>query len=376
MKILQLVQQPQRRGAEVFAQQLNQELKRGGHQVRTAYLYPYAGAHALPLGDEDSMLGGREDHPFEKVPGIHPGLLRRLRRVVDETEPDVVQVNGGRTVKYGAALALAVRQRRWVLVYRNIGQLRDWVRGAHQAVYSRLIMPRMDGVIAVSHATMQSLSEMYHLSVPMAHIPCAVDLGALAVGLTREAVRRRHDTPLDAPVVVWVGTLSREKRVDRLLRATVTARRRVPDLHLWIVGGGPLRNQLEAEVRASELASYVRFLGVQEHVADCMSAGDILALTSDTEGMPAVLLEAGLLGLPVVATRVGGVSECVRHGETGILVRCDDREGLANALRDLLEQPDRRSRFGAAARAWIERNFTMTRIAPQYAAFYQRVLAR
>jgi len=374
VRILQVVQKPQRRGAEVFALQLSRELRSAGHDVRTAYLYPHEGENALPLAEGDTVLGGREHHRFEKLPGIDPLLLWRLRRVIDETRPDVVQVNGGRTVKYGAAAASLRRRRSWVLIYRNIGHPRDWMHGWRHTVYSRLVMPRLDGVVGVSDTTLHAVEDLYRLSVPTTRIPRAVDSEGFVPTIAREVIRRQSETPLTAPVIVWVGSLTSEKRVDRLFRVAEVVKRTVPDLHVWIVGEGPLRRTLDVQLRASSLAPSVRFLGVQNEVANYMSAGDVVALTSDTEGMPGVLLEAGLLSLPVVATRVGGVSECVLDGETGILVDRNDEGGLASALRDLLLQPERRRQLGRAARPWIEHNFTMSRVAEQYAAFYRRAL--
>jgi glycosyltransferase involved in cell wall biosynthesis len=236
-------------------------------------------------------------------------------------------------------------------------------------------MPYMDGVVGVSGTTLRAVEDLYRLSAPTTCIPCAVDPETVVPNVAPSAIRMQADTPPDAPVIVWVGSLTPEKRVDRLLRALATVRRSIPDVHLWIVGEGRLRRSLEADVRASGLASCVRFLGVQDHVANYMCAGDLVALTSDTEGMPAVLLEAGLLGLPVVATRVGGVSECVLDGETGIVVPRSDEDGLAGALRDLLLRPAKRREMGDAARTWIERNFTINHVARQYAAFYRQVLA-
>jgi glycosyltransferase involved in cell wall biosynthesis len=237
-----------------------------------------------------------------------------------------------------------------------------------------MVLPRVDGVVSVSANTLQAVGELYRLAVPTMCIPCAVDPSVVTPSVGRPIVRRQVNTPLDAPVIVWVGSLTPEKRLDRLLRAAALVRRDMPELHVWIVGDGPLRQEMEAQVRASPLAQSVRFLGVQNQVANYMSAGDLVALTSESEGMPAVLLEAGLLGLPVVATRVGGVSECVLDGQTGILVQRNDEDGLANALRSLLQRPQQRCRLGAAARAWVERNFTMSRVAHQYAEFYRQVL--
>ena len=83
------------------------------------------------------------------------------------------------------------------------------------------------------------------------------------------------------------------------------------------------------------------------------------ALTSDTEGIPGVILEAGLMGLPVVATRVGGVPECVLANETGILIDTDDEEGLAEAVLMLLKNPLKRKEMGKRAERWISENFTI-----------------
>jgi glycosyltransferase involved in cell wall biosynthesis len=375
VKILQVVHKPQRRGAEVFTRQLSEQLRMRGHQVRTAYLYSYRGANPLPLGRDDVELDGREYHVFEKIPGIHPFLLSRLRKVVEETRPDVVQVNGGRTVKYGAAIAAQCRKRRWVLIYRNIGQPGNWAQGARHAFYSRFVLPRIDGMVSVSTRTLQEIDNQYHLPVPTVCIPSAVDPNAITSTVSRGAIRRQTGTPDDAAVLVWVGSLTPEKRPDRLLRVASRVRQRVPNLHVWVIGDGPLRRSLESDARALSLGDSVHFLGVKMQVANYINAGDVVTLTSDTEGMPAVLLEAGLLARPAVATHVGGVAECVLHGRTGILVPRTDEERFANAVQDLLQQPAWQSRLAAAAKVWVERHFTIDLIAERYAAFYQQVMA-
>jgi glycosyltransferase involved in cell wall biosynthesis len=375
MKILQVVQKPQRRGAEIFALQLARQLRSMGHDVRTAYLYPHTGGNALPLTEQDSVLGGPEHHYLEKLPGLHPVLLWRLRRVIATWRPDVVQVNGGRTLKYGSA-ASWYRSHPWVLISRSIGQPRRWLRGRLQReFYSRLVMPRVHGVVAVSSATLQGLTELYNLTVPTAKIPRGVDPATLVPSASPSVVRRRTQTPLDARVVLYVGSLTPEKRLDRLFRVVNTVRQNLPNLHLWIVGEGTMRATLETQARDMSLAPWVRFVGVQQDVASYMNAADVVALTSETEGMPGVLLEAGMLRRPVVATRVGGVSECVVNGETGVLVEPDDEQGFSDALSRLLQQPDDLRRLGNAAGLWIERHFTVGRIASQYQAFYESVLS-
>jgi len=377
MRILQVVQTPQRRGAEVFASQLSGRLRRMGHDVRTAYLYRHDEAHGLPVGVHDCMLGGDEHHYLERLLGIHPVLVNRLRRVVVEMRPDIVQVNGGRTVKYGAALASCYREPRWGLIYRNIGAPGDWVRGyARCLFYSRLVMPRVHGVIGVSVTTLHSVSRLYRLSVPKVCIPCAIDPEHVVPSVSRESIRAKTNTPSDARVVLYVGRLAKEKRLDRLLRVIRMAKDRVPDLYLWIVGDGPTHSTLQTLVSQLSLADCVRFCGIQQEVANYMNAADVVALSSDTEGMPAVVLEAGWLRRPTVATRVGGMNECVLDGRTGILIEPNDEPRFAQELAELIQRPERLRVLGDAARDWVEEKFTIGPIAEQYAAFYEAVLAR
>ena len=152
-------------------------------------------------------------------------------------------------------------------------------------------------------------------------------------------------------------------------------RHALPDLRIWLVGDGPQRGELVALAASLGLDDAVHFAGVQYDVAGYMQAADLLLLTSDTEGIPAVVLEAGLHGLPVVATRVGGVPECVLDGETGLLVDADDEAGLANVALSLLQDPARRQMMGRRAREWVTENFAMDKIARQYVAFYTQVMA-
>lgn len=376
MRIIQVVQKPQRRGAEIFAFQLSQELRRQGHEVRLVYLYPHAETVGLPLNEGDCMLNGNPDHPFEKFPGINPLLLRRLLHAIDEFKPDVVQVNGARTVKYGAFASYSRRDASWALIYRNIGNPRDWLRGWHYRIfYQKLVMPRLHGVVGVSRKTLQAVKDFYAISVPIKNIPRAVDPESLVPAASRDAVRLKTQTPAEAAVLIFIGSLTPEKRLDRLLRLTQQVRLQMPKLHLWFIGSGPLESTLRQQADALGIGESVRFLGAQSNVADYLNAADLFVLTSDTEGIPGVILEAGLLGLAVVATRVGGVPECILEGETGVLVDRQDEERLAEAVCGLLQDSARRHRLGEKAKSWVAENFTINKIAGNYVDFYHHVLA-
>lgn len=372
-----VAQQPQRRGAEVFAFQLGAALGRAGCAVRRLYLYPHAGAAALPLDGDDRMLEGAPGHPFERLPGLHPTLLGRLRHAIAEHRPDVVQAHGGRTVKYAAAARRIDRGAGWALVYRNIGDPRHWAAGLRGPLYRRLVMPALDGVVGVSEATLEAVRTFYRLDgIPMEHVPRGVDPAALVPERPAEAVRSELATPAEAPVLLFVGSLTPEKRVDRLLAWTAGARREYPGLRLWLVGDGPLRGELERLAAGHGLAGAVAFAGARERVGDYLAAADVLLLASDTEGMPGAVLEAAALGVPAVATAVGGVPECIEDGVTGRLVAPADETGGAAAVAELLADPVRRRAMGDAARRRFAERWHIDAVAAAYLGFYRRAIER
>jgi glycosyltransferase involved in cell wall biosynthesis len=378
-KVVQLVHAPQLRGAEVFARQLAGALPETGFRARCVCLYRREPGRdwgeAAESIEPEVRLEGREGHPLDRLPGWQPGLLRRLRRVLDRERPALVQANGGATLKY-AALA-AGRRPEWKLVYRNIGDPRAWLADPlRRAVYSRLVAPRGDGVVAVARGVLPVLDEIYGAGVPKVHLPTAVDPEALRPSRPAAEVRAEVETAADAPVVLYAGSLTPEKRIDRLLRAVAAARAEVPGLVLWIAGGGPLRTELEELAAALAMSGTVRFLGARHDLPDWLAAADLVALASDTEGVPGVLLEAGAAGRPVVATRVGGVPECVEDGRTGVLVEPGDEVALAAAIASLARDGERRRALGEAARERVLREFSLPRVVRGYASFYLRLLGQ
>ncbi|MGH7508103.1 MAG: glycosyltransferase family 4 protein [Gemmatimonadales bacterium] len=374
MRVLQLVQKPQRRGAEVFACQLNQWLRARGHEARAVFLYAYDGNATLPKGEGDVFLDAVERHGYEWVPGVQPHLVRRLHDVVRAFAPDVIQLNGARSVKYGAAMRAIDHGSSWKLVYRNIASPVFWVRGrVKRAFYRRVIMPRIDGVIGVSRQTLAEASDFYKLSVPQVFIPNGVDFAPLARARSPAEVRRELSTPNDAVVFLFVGSLSQYKQPDRFIRLFSQASLEVGGLHAWLLGDGPDRPELERQVKHFGLADRVRFLGYQEHVADFINAADVHASTSDTEGIPAAVLETGFLRKPTVAFRVGGMHECVRDGATGFLVAPGDECGFLSRMTELARSSELRQCLGQQAHVWIRDHFSIDRVGEQYESFYVRL---
>jgi glycosyltransferase involved in cell wall biosynthesis len=179
-----------------------------------------------------------------------------------------------------------------------------------------------------------------------------------AVPSPRPEARRQLGLPADGPVVAYVGRVTRVKRPDRFLSVAREVRRAVPDARFLVCGGGDLQSELET---AADLRESLHLLGWRADVETVYAAADLVLLTSDNEGMPVSLIEAGLAGVPTVATNVGSVSEVVQDGQTGLLAPPDAQALTRHAIR-LLGDDGLRSRMGQQARAWTARKFGAERL--------------
>jgi glycosyltransferase involved in cell wall biosynthesis len=194
-------------------------------------------------------------------------------------------------------------------------------------------------------------------------IPNAVDAAAAPV------------SALDAPVptIVSVGRLHEPKDFLTLARALRTLP--AQGWRAEIVGDGPDRPAVEAQLRADGLSGAVELAGERADVRERLARADVFVLSSRSECMPISVLEAMAAGLPVVASAVGGLPEMVVDGETGCLVAPGDDRALGAALARLVADPDARRRMGAAGRQRVEERFDLPGFRAAHLALYRREIA-
>ncbi|MGC2110618.1 MAG: glycosyltransferase [Candidatus Korobacteraceae bacterium] len=187
----------------------------------------------------------------------------------------------------------------------------------------------------------------------------------------RDAVRRQLGIPVDAVVVGSVGRMVALKDFMSLLKAAKVLVMEIPKLHIILVGSGPELSALREYVAScDQLAERVVFPGTVDNVADLLNAMDIFVLPTLMEGMSNTLLEALAVGLPVIATRVGGNPEVVAEGVCGHLFAPQDVPGLASLLRTLLRDSRVRAEFGRAARERALREFSLEAMVRRYRDLY------
>ena len=188
------------------------------------------------------------------------------------------------------------------------------------------------------------------------------------------AAKRRELSLGPGPLIVAVSRLHRQKGLVHLIRAAALVLTLQPEVQFAVVGGGPLKNALEKEVRRWGLGGAFRLLGERPDAREVLALADIFALPSLWEGLPYVLVEAAALGKPVIASAIDGVTEVIRDGQTGLLVRPADPQRLAEAAVRLLLDGELAARLGRQARETIPPNFRLERMVRQHQSLYLRLL--
>ncbi|HEU4603409.1 MAG TPA: glycosyltransferase [Steroidobacteraceae bacterium] len=170
--------------------------------------------------------------------------------------------------------------------------------------------------------------------------------------------------------LVTVGRLAAVKNHALLLRAFALLHAQGLRLQLKIVGDGPERGKLEAQVRATGIQDRVEFLGFRSDVSAVLASADVFVLSSISEGLPMAALEAMQVSLPIVATRVGGMPQVVSEGTNGFLVDSGNAEQLADRIRFLAEHRGVLVEYGKASRALLVRNFSAATMVDAYKRVY------
>ena len=207
---------------------------------------------------------------------------------------------------------------------------------------------------------------------------CVVDGDARVIyaGLSVPATvppRRPAGTEI---VIGTAGRLVELKGIEYLLSAFSALKQEFPNLRLEIAGSGPQREKLEALAAQSGLRDHVKFLGWIDDISSILSRWDIFVMPSLEEGFPIAALDAMAAGLPLIATRVGGVPELIEDGTTGWLVPPRDVESLTSRLRILLSDPELRVKMGDSGYARVRDHFSTAQMTERFAELYDELLSK
>lgn len=226
----------------------------------------------------------------------------------------------------------------------------------------------------VSHAT---LYQALAAGVRRDRVDCVingVDATRFSPEGPRGVLRRACGLDPAVPLVGFVGRLSGEKGPDVFVRAAALVLEGHPTAHAVMIGDGSMRDDLDRAIAALPCASRFHLTGLRDDVSDCLRDLALMLSTSYSEGTPLAVLEAQSTGVPVIAMHVGGLPEIVVMGETGVLVAPGDVATMARATLALLDDDERRRRFGATAREKMVDRFSVAARNAQVAALLERLV--
>lgn len=353
-------------GLERLVLGLVREGRRAGHSTgvvcleRPGTLAPLVESHGVPVWC------------LNKSPGLHYSAYARLRDVFAELRPDVVHAHQNAALFYAGPAAR--RAGVPLVVYTE--------HGKHYAGATR--RTRLKARVAAAFArrcfsvSRDIADELISYGVvpesKVCVLPNGIDTDVFGPMTGSEQLRQDLGIPRDAPVVGTVGRLTEIKRQDRLIRAFAELTNTHTSAQLVVVGDGPLRNELQGMAGELGLTAAVHFTGNQLNPERFLRLMDVFVLTSRSEGMPVSVLEAWAAGVPVVASRVGGLPEMIQDGRTGLLYDQDDQPALVRLLsRVLSDRPFARCLAGAG-KDHVESRYTLRHMFREYERHYRELL--
>jgi sugar transferase (PEP-CTERM/EpsH1 system associated) len=314
---------------------------------------------------------GVELYALHKPPGLELGTHRRLFKLLRTMRPDVLHTYNLGTIEYHATALLAGVP---VRVHAEHGRDASDPHGVNRKhnLLRRLLAPVIDRYVPVSRDLERWLRGV--VGIPQAKIELIDN------GVDTERFRPATEASLEAwnaPggfVIGSVGRLQDVKDQATLIDAFALLRTMLPEqrqrLRLVLVGDGPLRKRLAQRIADAGLQDCAWLPGARSDVAPVMRSFSLFALSSIAEGTPVTMLEAMASGLPVVSTAVGGIPDLVQDGASGTLVPAGDPQRLAEALATYVLDAERTRLHGAAGRARIEQQYSVSAMLAHYVDLY------
>ena len=354
MKIMQVIPYFCFGGAEIMCENLTYALKKMGQEVFAVSLY----GERTPIAQRMEQAGIRIVYLDKKL-GLDLSMVPKLTKLMRRERPDVVHTHLD-VIKYAVLAAKLAGVKRGVHTVHSLADRE--AEGRIQKIFNGTYFRHGWSVpVALTPEVQASVAAFYGL--PFQRVPVIYN----GIDLSRCIPKTSYDTG-DTVTILHVGRFDVPKNHAGLLEAFRLLRERYPQCRLRLVGDGDLREGTEALAREKGIGDAVEFCGMQSNVYPYLHEADIFTLPSIYEGNPMTIIEAMGTGLPIVASRVGGIPDMVHDGESGLLVE-PEPEAICDALVRLVEDAALRRRLGQAAIARSQA-FSAEQMARDYISCY------
>lgn len=366
MRIIQVIQKKQFRGAEVFAAQLSQRLKALGHHVLIICLID--GKVELPFDGEVICIKANIHNRFFDF-----SAWKLLAERIEEFKPDIVQANASDTLKYTVLSKILFR---WnaKIVFRNANKLGDFIKSKPHFLLNKWFISKVDFIASVSNLCKEDFIKTFNYSPKeILTLPIGVEDSKQAPyeNLTFLGI------PLNRKVLLSVASFVPEKNHVGLISIFRKIHDEHKDTHLLLIGEGKQKERIMSLVKEYDLNDFVLFTSERKDIQLIMPCCNALLMPSHIEGLPAVILEAFISKLPVVAYNVGGIAE-VLNNKTGWLIAKDLENDFADAVCEILNKKNKQMVEEKLLNAFsLCHNFYLnTGIASRFSEMYKNLIGK
>lgn len=362
MKIIQLLQKPQLRGAEIFACQLSNHLIDLGHEVKVVSIYQ--GEAQLPFNGEILELNRTLKNRFVDFKG-----WKSFSKIIKEFEPDIIQANAADTLKFAVSSKMLYSWEQ-PLVYRNANKMGDFITSKLKWRLNNFYISKVAYVISVSKECERDFIKTFSYRQKKI-ITVEIGVEEQKLGEIPDDLQKIFER---GPVVSHIGGFVPEKNHEGLINIFKGNLEKFPETQLLLMGKGNLEGRIKSKVEELQIQNNVHFLGYRSDVLDILNNSKVFVLPSLIEGLPAVILEAMYCETPVIAYNVGGIGEVVIQGETGWLVEKNEEDKFQEHLEEILKGNENICDSVKAAKNMITEKFLNKQIAIRFAKCYREVL--
>ena len=361
MKIINLIQRPQLRGAEIFACQLSNHLVDQGHEVLVVSIFP--GDADLPFRGKVDKLDRPQNKRF-----FDPAGWKEFSNLIKDFNADIIQANAGDTLKFMVSSNL-FHPYGAKMIFRNANKMGDFIDSKFKFHLNNFYISKLDYVISVSKECQIDFQKTFNF--PDEKIQ-TVEIGVEEKKVKNE-VQDLEFLNGDQKIITHIGGYVPEKNHLRLIHIFKEITADYPNAELILIGKGRLEDTVRAKVESLQLKNNIHFLGYRNDVLEILSKSDAFVLPSLIEGLPGVILEAMYCNTPVIAYNVGGIKEVVMP-ETGWLIEKNDEVGFVNGLQEALADDIQTRHKIETANRMIHDRFLNSKVCRRFISAYIEVV--
>jgi glycosyltransferase involved in cell wall biosynthesis len=353
-------------GAERLLVKLAEYISRGDYDVSVVCI-SREGVWASDLKQTDVKV-----ICTHKKTGFDPSILFKLIEIIKSEKPDIVNTYLWTADLWGRLAAILAGVKYIVVTEQNVDVWKRW----YHKLLDRILFKWTDYAICVSDEVVNFYHNDFNLPLnKLVMIPNAIDISLFDKEIDRTKERKKLGVALDDFVFVCAARLHPQKAHHILINAvSYMVKSGNKGFKVLLVGEGDLRQQFEEMVHSLKLESYIHFLGLRQDIPDILLVSDSFVLSSDYEGLSLAILEAMAARLPVVATTVGGNSQIIKEGKTGLLVPPQDSTSLAQAMSSLLIDKSLAQSMGTTGRSVVEQTYHISSVTKQTVALFDNCL--